>query len=75
MGVSKIVKFWDENLPNNLDPKNKNSNFMHMISSVAKAVVAWDASTTTNECRQAMAGFGYSLYNGLNDILAIADLN
>lgn len=75
VGVSKIVEFWNENLPKNLDPKNKNSSFIHMISSISKASISWDANIAANECRQAMAGIGYSLYGGLRDILGITDLN
>lgn len=34
VAIMKIVDFWNENLPNNLNPKNKNMNFIHLISSV-----------------------------------------
>ena len=75
IAVSKIVEYWNENLPMNLNPKNKNSSFIHMISSAAKAVISWESSLAANECRQALAGIGYSYFSGLRDILSISDLN
>lgn len=75
IAVSKIVEFWNENLPKNLDPKNKNSNFIHLMSSICKSVCSWEASVAANECRQAMGGIGFSHYAGLRDIIGINDLN
>ena len=75
VAISKITKFWDENLPMNLNPKNKNSSFIHMISSAAKAVLSWESNLAANEWRQALAGIGYSYYSGLKDTIGISDLN
>lgn len=75
VGVNKVVEFWNENLPHNLDRKNPNMNFIHMISSVFKAAVSWDANVAINEARQALGGLGYSLYMGFRETLGISDLN
>jgi acyl-CoA oxidase len=58
-----------------MDPKNKNSNFIHLISSVSKAAMSWDSNIAANECRQALGGLGLSFYNGFDDLLGISDLN
>ena len=75
VALPKVVEFWDENLPNNLDPKNKNSNFIHMISSMTKAYCSWESNKVVNECRQAMGGLGYSLSSGMYPMMTISDLN
>jgi acyl-CoA oxidase len=72
---NKIVEYWDQNLPNNLDPKNKNSNFIHLMSSLIKAYNSWESNKCVNECRQAMGGIGYSYYSGMADMMTISDLN
>lgn len=75
VAVHKVIDFWNENLPHNLDRKNKNMNFIHMISSAFKAACSWEANICANEARQAMGGLGYSLYTGMQDLLGITDLN
>lgn len=72
--MPQIVGFWDQFMAEGLE-KSKLSNFMHLITSCAKAVFSWDACETSRDARQACGGIGFSAYNNFGAPMTIIDLN
>jgi len=64
-GMAKITEFWNEYLGDGINNNTENTNFIHLISSVAKAVFTNTSFDTAGEARQACGGLGYSTSNGL----------
>ena len=52
VGMTKITDIWNQFVADGVD-NNKNTNFIHLISSVCKAVFSWDGTNAVGEARQA----------------------
>ena len=72
--MTKITEFWNDFSSKGLK-ENKESNFIHLISSVCKAVYTWDGAHAIGEARQALGGLGFSSYNNFGPSTSIMDLN
>jgi len=75
VGMTQITEFWNKNVTEGVDSSSKDTNFVHLISSVAKAVFTWTTFDTVGESRQALGGIGYSSYNGIGVAMPVMDLN
>ncbi|CAI2360677.1 unnamed protein product [Moneuplotes crassus] len=74
VGFNKVVEFWNQFKEEGIN-ESKMTNFIHLISSVSKAVLTWDGRDATTEARQACGGLGFSSYNNFGPSMVIIDLN
>jgi len=47
--MKKVTEFWDEFLAEGLEGENSKTSFVHLISSVVKAVFTWTTFETVSE--------------------------
>ena len=72
---SEIVKQYDHNSKEMLNPKCKFINQLHSISAVAKARASWFCIDAIGQCRHILAGHGYSTYSRLGRMYFDNDVN
>lgn len=74
-GNLDILKTWDANYKNILNPENKVIQDLHGISSAIKPKSGWFATETIKECRQMLGGHGYSSFSKLAVLYNDNDIN
>ncbi len=73
-GGLNILRLYDSQIKHLTDPKNKQLDEMHAISSVAKAQSSWFTIDTITECREILGGHGYSSYSRLGRLFNDNDI-
>lgn len=74
-GNLDILKTWDANYKNILNPENKVIQDLHGISSAIKPKSGWFATEAIKECRQMLGGHGYSSFSKLAVLYNDNDIN
>ena len=58
-----------------MDPRNKDGEYFHLVTSALKAVTTWNSFDTCRESRLACGGLGYSHLNHFGELGGTADVN
>lgn len=78
MGYISTVKLWERwetDSHSLVEPKNKDANYLHLMTSAMKPVTTWMHADAVRSARLACAGLGFSGYNNFQQYLGVVDVN
>lgn len=74
-GGAELLHFYNKNMKQLLDTKNKIMEELHAKTGPCKAISSWFVNRCIGECREMCGGHGYSAFSALNRLYHGQDIN